>query len=122
MEEMLREDARQPFDLARGPLLRCRLARFHPQFHVLLFTVYHLVCDGASLGIILNEMSEIYSGERRGMPCELPPALRYVDYARKQASLLQSPEKQRAEHYWLDQFKTVPPPLEFPPDFPPPAE
>ncbi len=122
MEEMLREDARQPFDLARGPLLRCRLARFHPQFHVLLFTVHHLVCDGASLGIILNEMSEIYSGERRGMPCELPPALRYVDYARKQASLLQSPEKQRAEHYWLDQFKTVPPALELPLDFPRPAE
>ena len=116
LDALLQEEARQPFDIAKGPLVRCRLVRLAPQLHALLLTVHHLVCDGASLGIILNEMSEVYAAGRRGMPCELPPALSYLDYARKQHR--HSPERQKAEQYWLEQFKTLPPPLELPLQFP----
>lgn len=118
IEGLLEEEARTPFDLTTGPLLRCRLIRLQPGHHVLLFTVHHLVCDGASMSIILNELSELYSAGRREIACELPPAMRFVDYAQKQFNQQASPEKIESEQFWLKQFKTLPRPLELPLDFP----
>src|SRR5262249_26124977 len=46
-------EAREPFDLAQGPLLRTRLLRFCPDEHVLLFTIHHIVADGWSLGVLV---------------------------------------------------------------------
>jgi hypothetical protein len=66
-------------------------------------------------------MSEVYSAERRGLPCQLPVAPRYVEFARKQATSKRSPEREKSEKFWVDQFKTVPPHLELPLDFPRPG-
>ncbi len=118
LQSALREEARKPFDLVKGPLLRCRLIRLESDLTVLLITVHHLVCDGASLGILFKEMSELYGAERRKVPGSMAPVTRYVDYARKQANAFGTPENQAAERYWLDQFKTLPPTLDLPLDLP----
>jgi len=118
LEALLREEARTPFELSRGPLIRAQLVCMEPRFHIFVVTVHHLVCDGASLGIIFKELSDLYSAARREMPCHLPTPLRFVDYARRQNVAQDSEEKRRAEKYWIDQFSVLPPALELPLDFP----
>ncbi|MDT5268509.1 MAG: hypothetical protein QOH49_695, partial [Acidobacteriota bacterium] len=50
------EEARRPFDLARGPLMRARLLRLSEEEHVLLVTMHHIVSDGWSLGVLVREV------------------------------------------------------------------
>ncbi len=61
----LEAEARRPFDLAAGPLLRAVLLRLEDQESVLLLTLHHIVCDGWSLGVLVNEMATLY---------DMPPA------------------------------------------------
>src|SRR5690606_25136329 len=56
----LRDEARGAFDLAKGPLLRARLFARGAEDHVLLLTLHHIVSDGWSLGVLVEEFSELY--------------------------------------------------------------
>ncbi|WP_394844480.1 non-ribosomal peptide synthase/polyketide synthase [Pendulispora brunnea] len=79
---ILRERARAPFDLARGPLLRAELVRLGDEAHVLLLAVHHIVCDGWSLRILLSEFVEFYGAAREGRASQLPPpAIGYTDFS-----------------------------------------
>ena len=60
------EEARRPFDLARGPLLRAALLRLAEQEHVLLLTMHHIVSDGWSMGVLVRELAALYDALRRG--------------------------------------------------------
>ncbi|MFL5383082.1 MAG: non-ribosomal peptide synthase/polyketide synthase, partial [Longimicrobiaceae bacterium] len=76
------EDARAPFDLARGPLIRGFLARMAEDDHVLLITMHHIVSDGWSMGVLTRELGALYGAFREGRPDPLPPlAVQYADYA-----------------------------------------
>ena len=71
-----------PFDLARGPLVRGRLIRLGATEHVLLLTMHHVVSDGWSAGIFLNELSALYGAYAAGGVDPLPAvAVQYADYA-----------------------------------------
>src|SRR5262249_12859373 len=59
-------EARQPFDLARGPLLRARLLQLSAEEHVLLFTMHHIVSDGWSMGVLVREVSLLYEAFSQG--------------------------------------------------------
>src|SRR5262245_10182576 len=65
-------EARTPFDVARGPLLRLRLLRVSEREHVLLITAHHLVCDGWSIGVLSRELAELYGAGLEGRPPALP--------------------------------------------------
>jgi len=67
-----RYEAREPFDLSTGPLLRCRLLRFAADDHVVLFTTHHVVCDGWSIGVLKHELSEAYAAGVQGRKPILP--------------------------------------------------
>ncbi|HVR98030.1 MAG TPA: AMP-binding protein, partial [Thermoanaerobaculia bacterium] len=73
---LAREEARRPFDLGRGPLLRLALLRLGEREHVLLLTMHHIVSDGWSLGVLLREIAALYDG--RSLP-DLP--VQYADFA-----------------------------------------
>src|SRR5262249_23981009 len=76
------EEARMPFDLAHGPLLRARLLRLDREDHVLLLTMHHIVSDAWSAGVFFQELGTIYSAYMEGRPsplAELP--IQYADYA-----------------------------------------
>ena len=120
-EALLQEEARQPFDLVNGPLVRARLIHLGEQHHLLLWTVHHLVCDGHSLGIVLRELGELYSAGRRRIPEPLPPPLQLSEYAGKVAAKKSDGEYAAGESYWLAQFAGEAPALELPTDGPRPA-
>ena len=76
------EEARRPFDLRQGPLLRTRLLRLAPSEHLLLLNLHHIVCDGWSLDLLLRELATLYHACSTGQPSPLPdPPLHYADYA-----------------------------------------
>jgi amino acid adenylation domain-containing protein/FkbH-like protein len=110
------EEARQPFDLVRGPLVRARLIRMSREHHVFVMTVHHIVCDGFSFGILLRELGELYSAECLGVPALLPAPLQFSTYARERIKREQSPEHDADENFWVKQFQNGAPVLELPTD------
>src|SRR6185369_92495 len=68
-EEAIRlanEEAAQPFDLERGPLWRGQLIRLSAEEHVLLFTMHHIISDGWSMGVLIQEVSALYEAHVSG--------------------------------------------------------
>ena len=106
------KEGQLPFDLENGPLIRATLVPVEPEHHVLILTAHHLVCDGWSFGVLLNELGELYSGER------LPAAPRFSEYAAAQNA---DPEREETETFWAETLTPLPAPLELPTDRPHPA-
>ena len=114
-------EARQPFDLAEGPLVRLRLLRLWHSEHVLLVTVHHIVSDGWSVGILVREFTALYTAFAAGQPSPLAPLpLQYADFAIWQREWLQGPALDAQLAYWDTQLAGVEP-LELPADAPRPA-
>jgi len=106
----LREQACRPFDLAAGPLWRCRLLHHDAHHHVLLVTLHHLIADGWSLRLLLGEVASLYTARMRGAPSPLPPlAVTFADYARWRHE--QKPSE-AALRFWQHELTPPPPPLE----------
>jgi amino acid adenylation domain-containing protein len=111
------EEAHRPFDLSRGPLLRARLWRINSGLHLLLVTAHHIVSDGWSLGIFVEELSATYraSVESRPSPLgELP--IQYADYAVWQREHLAGEALDEQLAYWKRQLAGHLPVLELPGD------
>ncbi|HEX8559980.1 MAG TPA: amino acid adenylation domain-containing protein [Pyrinomonadaceae bacterium] len=117
----LAEEARRPFRLDEGSLLRVRLLLREGVGHVLLMVAHHIVVDFWSLAIMLQEVGLLYEAERRGAPADLaPPRASYADYVRRQAQLLEGAEGERLWQYWQRRLGTPPPALNLPHDRPRP--
>src|ERR1041384_4052475 len=84
-EELARrieEEAGRAFDLASGPLIRGQLLQVAEDEHILVITMHHIVSDGWSLGIFLNELNMLYGAFREGQADPLPELeVQYADYA-----------------------------------------
>ncbi len=116
------EEARLPFDLEQGPLLRARLLRLSEEEHVLLVTMHHIVSDGWSMGVLVKEVAALYSAFSTGQPAtleELP--IQYADYAVWQREWLREEVLERQLEYWREQLAGAPVVLELPSDHPRPA-
>lgn len=113
-------DARTAFDLWSGPLVRAALVRLASGRHVLLFTAHHIVCDGWSINIILNDLATHYRMSRNGAAADLPAAPLFSDYARAQAV----PTEARAAdlRFWTTLYGDLPALPELPTDRQRPAE
>lgn len=121
MEISVREEIQKPFDLKRGPLLRARLLRMKAQEHVLALTMHHIIADGWSVGIIVQEISILYANFDAGLSSrleELP--IQYADYAVWQKEWLASGVLEQQLEYWKKQLGGVPS-LELPCDHPRPS-
>ena len=118
LQKLKIEDAAVPFDLIQGPLIRAKLVRFAADYHVLFITAHHLICDGWSTNIILDELSALYTAQVKGTSCELPAPVRFSEYARSQAARQVDPA---VEQYWVSEYREPAPPLELPLDRPRPA-
>jgi amino acid adenylation domain-containing protein/non-ribosomal peptide synthase protein (TIGR01720 family) len=116
------EEARRPFDLGRGPLLRCVALRLGATEHVLLVSFHHIVCDGWSLQLFEAELTALYEACRAGLPSPLPePTLQYADFAVWQRRWLQGESLESQLAYWKRQLHDLPPPLSLPMAGPRPA-
>ncbi|WP_420540600.1 non-ribosomal peptide synthase/polyketide synthase [Paenibacillus dendritiformis] len=114
-EETVRQFVR-PFDLAKPPLLRVGLAELAPDRHILMFDTHHIVSDGVSIDVLIEEFVRLYSGEQLE-----PLRIQYKDYAVWQQSDEQKAQLAKQEAYWLDMFRGELPVLELPTDYPRPA-
>jgi amino acid adenylation domain-containing protein len=115
------QEAQRVLDLQRGPLVRASLCRFGAEEHQLVLTVHHIVCDGWSLGIILQDLSQLYSAYCLGLPAALAEATPFRQYADQLLVAAGSPASQAVEQYWLKQYQGAVPQLALPTDRPRPA-
>src|SRR5262249_1209021 len=117
------EKARRRFDLEEGPLIRGRLAQLADDEHALLVSMHHIVSDGWSMGILINELSELYGACRQGREESLPELeAQYADYAAWQRGWLSGEVWEKQAKYWREELKGAPAVLELPADRRRPAE
>ncbi|WP_370963939.1 non-ribosomal peptide synthase/polyketide synthase [Amycolatopsis sp. cg9] len=112
LDAVLRAEYAKPFDLGRGPLLRALLARLGPAEHVLLVSVHHIATDGASMGVLTEELGVLYRGG--DLPAQ---AVQYADFAAWQDA---RPTRPAGLAHWKRQLDGVTP-LDLPTDRPRPA-
>ncbi|MCY9513874.1 condensation domain-containing protein, partial [Paenibacillus apiarius] len=106
-----------PFDLDEAPLLRTTVVRLGEARHLLLFDMHHIVSDGTSISILVDEFVKLYAGEALE-----PMQLQYKDYAVWQREhYADSRAYEQLEAYWMDQFAGELPVLSLPADHPRPA-
>lgn len=106
----------KPFDLNKAPLLRVSLIKIGAERHVLIYDMHHIISDGTSMGLFVEEFVRLYQSE------ELPPLrIQYKDFAVWQNNQLGSEEGKKQEGYWLERFRGEIPVLNLPVDFPRPS-
>ncbi|WP_428331033.1 non-ribosomal peptide synthetase [Mucilaginibacter sp.] len=110
-----------PFDLINGPLFKTSLFKLGEHEHLLTFVAHHIVCDGWSIGIMMQDLSKLYSAYAKNEPIRLPNAARFSDYALEQRILTESESYKETERYWVEQFKGSNHLLNIPTDFPRPS-
>jgi amino acid adenylation domain-containing protein len=115
--ELAAEEARRPFDLTRGPLLRASLLRLDESYQVLLLTMHHIVSDAWSLGVLIRDMVTLYEAFTKGEPSPLSElSVQYADYARWQREWLRGEVLEHQLAYWKKQLGGNTAPLELPAD------
>ncbi|MDO3560284.1 non-ribosomal peptide synthetase [Ralstonia pseudosolanacearum] len=124
LRQHLAQQARAPFDLARGPLMRAGLFRLAPQEHVLFLCLHHIVFDGWSMGVLLHELSALYAALREtGADAHdpLPPLpIQYPDYAQWQRRWIGGERQRHQADYWRQALAGVPSVIALPTDRPRP--
>ncbi|UFH49859.1 non-ribosomal peptide synthase/polyketide synthase [Pseudomonas sp. KNUC1026] len=122
IKALVEAEVARPFDLETGPLLRVRLVRMGADEHVLTLTLHHIVSDGWSTPILVQELVRLYAGFAQGQPAELPALpIQYADYAQWQRTWMEKGERDRQLAYWTAQLGGEQPVLELPLDRPRPA-
>ncbi|AAG05787.1 pyoverdine non-ribosomal peptide synthetase PvdD [Pseudomonas aeruginosa] len=112
----------QPFDLERGPLLRVNLLQLAEDDHVLVLVQHHIVSDGWSMQVMVEELVQLYAAYSQGLDVVLPALpIQYADYALWQRSWMEAGEKERQLAYWTGLLGGEQPVLELPFDRPRPA-
>ncbi|WP_374310012.1 amino acid adenylation domain-containing protein [Methylocella sp.] len=119
--DILAQDARTPFDLVAGPVIRARLAKLAPDLHVLALTAHHIVCDGWSFNVVIGELTALHEEAVAGTPANLPAPLSFLRYGAEERAR-QKREGAAVEAFWLPQFTPPPPPLDLPTDRPRPPQ
>jgi non-ribosomal peptide synthetase component F/acyl carrier protein len=106
----------RPFDLTRPPLLRAALAKLEEEKYLLLFDIHHIVADGSSSDVLIEDFAAFYSGKL------LPPLIvQYKDFTHCQDMMLSSGALDKQKAYWLKNLSGDLPVLNLATDFPRPA-
>ncbi|MEU1066673.1 non-ribosomal peptide synthetase [Streptomyces albidoflavus] len=121
LDRLLLDEARTPFDLRRGPLLRTLLVALAPERHALVLSLHHIVTDGWSAGVLTGDLMAYYTAETRGEPAALPELpVQYADYAVWLRERLARPGARRGLGHWRERLDGLQP-LDLPTDRPRPA-
>ncbi|MTJ84459.1 MAG: amino acid adenylation domain-containing protein [Telmatospirillum sp.] len=105
LRDLMTAEARRPFNLALGPLLRVSLYRRAPDRHVVLMTAHHITVDGWSLGVFWRELLTLYDAFAAGRPSPLPPlAIQYADFSEWQHQQMRGARLESDLAYWRDRL------------------
>ncbi|MEN5057172.1 amino acid adenylation domain-containing protein [Sphingobacterium kitahiroshimense] len=120
-ESLLQSDILQPFNLSKGPLIRACLIRMEDEKWIFIYTMHHIISDGWSLPILIEELLVYYNAYLKGEKNPLPDLrIQYKDYASWQQKQLKGKAFNIHREYWLEQFEGPLPVLEMPSDKPRP--
>ncbi|HEY9665498.1 MAG TPA: amino acid adenylation domain-containing protein, partial [Coleofasciculaceae cyanobacterium] len=117
VQYLAQEEANRPFNLAECPLLRCLLLQLDDTEYVLLLTMHHIISDAWSVGVLIQEIGELYkafSAKKVSPLTELP--IQYADFAIWQKQWLQGEMLKTQLTYWKQQLDGAPPLLQLPTD------
>jgi aspartate racemase len=115
--------AREPFDLARGPLMRILLLRLGDEDYLLILSAHHIVCDGTSVGVIMREIGAHYVSYLTGLPSSAPELpVQFADFAVWQRRRLAGVEMGRLISYWTGKLAGYSPLWDSPPRPPLPPD
>ncbi len=121
-KELAQQEAEKPFDLGDQSLIRAKLLSLQGNQSWLLITCHHIVFDGWSIQILLNELASYYNTLRDNTADSLEDlTIQYVDYAHWQQQWLQTDEYSQQLDYWREQLRGSTPLIELPTDRPRPA-
>lgn len=142
IEKLCRDEVKKSFDLESGPLLRVKLLRLSAVDHVLILVLHHIIADGWSLSIFVNEVAALYQVHNRlnkthekdtsiepkastldqASELFLPDlAIQYADFSVWQRKWLQGDTLKKQIDYWKEKLAGLPPVLDLPTDRPRPA-
>ncbi|MGH9829393.1 MAG: condensation domain-containing protein, partial [Blastocatellia bacterium] len=108
-------ESQRRFDLTVGPLIRVRLLRLDRREHILLLTMHHIVSDGWSAGVLIQEVIGLYEALTEGLPSPLPElSIQYVDFAAWQNKRLESGYLDKQSDFWRNRLQGPLPVLELP--------
>jgi len=123
VEAVAREEARRPFDLSEGPLVRATLLKLSGRQSALLISTHHIVTDGWSFGVLTRELVELYRAFAKGEDSPLAPLpIQYADYAYWQRERLDGDIAASQLAYWKRRLGGAPPILNLPLDRPRPPK
>ncbi|MEH1889739.1 MAG: amino acid adenylation domain-containing protein [Nostoc sp.] len=128
-QQLAQKQLIQPFDLATGALIKATLVVLNKTEHVLLVCMHHVVSDGWSMGVFVQELAALYNAYSQGQTSlrdatrrPLPPLpIQYADFAIWQRQWLQGDVLQSQLSYWQQQLADAPALLVLPTDRPRPA-
>jgi amino acid adenylation domain-containing protein len=115
---MIEREVSHAFDLTTGPLVRVQIIRITADYHLVLWTAHHIVCDGWSGGLVVSELAAIYSALKEGRAPVLDEPLSFEKYAL--SARADTSEARDAVEYWRRQYAELPTPLDLPTDRPRP--
>lgn len=120
--QLANEEAHRPFNLLTGPLWRAQLFKLADKDNLLLFTMHHIISDGWSMGVLVNEVIHLYTAFLTGSPHRLHDLpVQYADYAVWQRELLQGDFLLEQLAYWKEKLANPPAGSGLPTDYPRPA-
>ncbi|NCT61530.1 MAG: amino acid adenylation domain-containing protein [Microcystis aeruginosa G13-01] len=123
IKKWLEIHSHQPFDLANDSLIRATLLKLSDTEHFLLICLHHVVSDGWSMGVFIQELTTLYNAYTKGLEPLLPELpIQYADFAIWQREYLQGEIRQNQLNYWQKQLVAAPALLHLPTDYPRPLE
>ncbi len=117
-DAFLRREIDTPLDLNDGPLFRVFMHKTGADEHYFTIIKHHIIGDGWSTGIMLEDLSKMYNAYGKGEDIELDTPSQISDYAASQANFRLTPAYKQTEDYWLDLYKDNVPQLDLPVDYP----
>ncbi|MEQ1975256.1 amino acid adenylation domain-containing protein [Xenorhabdus sp. SGI240] len=116
-------EANHPFDFVNGPLARGRLLKLAEDQHILLLTQHHIISDGWSVSLFMQELSALYRAFSQGQPDPMPAlTIQYADYVLWQKNELQGKGLEKQVEFWRNALQGAPALLEVPTDRPRPVK
>jgi NRPS condensation-like uncharacterized protein len=117
LSKLAREEVRQPFDLSRGPLLRASVWRLTPSEHVVLLVAHSIVCDEASLGVLLRQLALLYEAGPGAEIATVQEPMQYSEFISRHAIV-----SEEQISYWKRKLTGAPASIDLPIDRPRPPE
>ncbi|TDO19557.1 non-ribosomal peptide synthetase [Pedobacter duraquae] len=116
------ENVERPFDLLNGPLQHFQLIKLTEGYYQFCITAHHIIADGWSVGVMLQDLGKLYSAKVSGKAAVLGPAPQMLQYAKEELAFATTKAHAEVQSYWHNQFKNTRPQFDLKTDFPRPAQ